>query len=235
MPGSPRTRRKCSDKLAGTRKVRLFLDTSVLLAASGSERGDYAGDLRLAPGNEWVLLATPYIVEELLNCSKTCPNYRPRRRPSWARLRPNLTMMDDVLTLDQAVVFEPAKDRPILFGALAWAEVLLTLDRADFGASWAKRSTGLRFLRQGCSSSATSCPTAARNNHRRRSQCASLGRPAQAATARSPIMSQVSRPRTIARSQAPPGERTARQAPPASMGRRHKKVASRGTRRPPTR
>ena len=41
--------------------------------------------------------------------------------------------MDDVLTLDRAAVFEPAKDRPILFSALAWAQVLLTLDRGDFG------------------------------------------------------------------------------------------------------
>jgi hypothetical protein len=42
--------------------------------------------------------------------------------------------MDDVLTIDRAAVFEPAKDRRILFTALAWSEVLLTLDRADFGS-----------------------------------------------------------------------------------------------------
>jgi hypothetical protein len=30
------------------------------------------------------------------------------------------------------VVFSPGKDRPILLSALAWADVLLTLDRADF-------------------------------------------------------------------------------------------------------
>jgi hypothetical protein len=28
----------------------------------------------------------------------------------------------------------PAKDRPILFSALAWSEVLLTLNRGVFGA-----------------------------------------------------------------------------------------------------
>jgi hypothetical protein len=42
--------------------------------------------------------------------------------------------MDDVLTLDRPVVFLSGKDRPILFSALAWADVLLTLDHGDFGA-----------------------------------------------------------------------------------------------------
>ena len=42
--------------------------------------------------------------------------------------------MDDVLTIDRPVLFEAAKDRPILFSALAWADLLLTLDRDDFGA-----------------------------------------------------------------------------------------------------
>jgi len=43
-------------------------------------------------------------------------------------------LMDDVLTIDRPVLFEACKDRPILFSALAWGEVLLTLDRVDFGA-----------------------------------------------------------------------------------------------------
>ncbi len=51
-----------------------------------------------------------------------------------ARLRPELAWMDDVETLHRAAVFEPAKDRPVLFSAVAWADVPITLDRADFGA-----------------------------------------------------------------------------------------------------
>lgn len=31
------------------------------------------------------------------------------------------------------MVFAPAKDRPVLFTALAFADVLLTLDKRDFG------------------------------------------------------------------------------------------------------
>jgi predicted nucleic acid-binding protein len=126
--------------------VKLFLDTSVLLAAGGSERGASREIFRLAPENGWILLATPYIVEELLT---NLPKLPATATADWARLRPYLTMMDDVVTLDRAAVFEPAKDRPILFGALAWAEVLLTLDRGDFGALLGDSFYGLAILTPG--------------------------------------------------------------------------------------
>jgi hypothetical protein len=46
--------------------MRLFLDTSVLLAASGSATGASREIFRLASANEWALVATPYAVEEVL-------------------------------------------------------------------------------------------------------------------------------------------------------------------------
>jgi hypothetical protein len=57
--------------------------------------------------------------------------------------------MDDVLTLDRPVVFHASKDRPVLFSALAWADVLLTLDRGDFGALMAEPFYGLLVLKPG--------------------------------------------------------------------------------------
>jgi hypothetical protein len=36
-----------------------------------------------------------------------------------------------IFTIDRGTVFATAKDRPILFSALACADVLLTLDRGD--------------------------------------------------------------------------------------------------------
>jgi len=72
--------------------VRLFLDASVLLAASGSERGASR-----------VALGLP-------------------------------------------VVFAASKDRPILFTALAWSDVLLTLDKADFADVLGRRFYGLAVL-----------------------------------------------------------------------------------------
>ena len=41
-------------------------------------------------------------------------------------------MVDDVVTVDRALVFPVSKDRPVLLSALAFAQVLLTLDREDF-------------------------------------------------------------------------------------------------------
>jgi predicted nucleic acid-binding protein len=126
--------------------MRLFLDTSVLLAASGSDRGASREIFRRAGACGWILLTTPYVVEEV---HSNLPELSVAATAAWARLRPELTLMDDVLTLDRASVFEPAKDRPILFGALAWSQVLLTLDRADFGKLFGANFYGLSILTPG--------------------------------------------------------------------------------------
>lgn len=110
--------------------MRLFLDTSVLLAACGSATGASREIFRRAPANDWTLIATPYVVAEV---PRNLPDFPPSASGSWARLRPAILVMDDVLTIDRPAVFQAAKDRPILFSALAWADVLLTLDRGDFG------------------------------------------------------------------------------------------------------
>ena len=95
---------------------------------------------RRASPNGWVLVSTPYVVEEVL---RNLPDLAPSASAEWARMRPSLLLMDDVLTLDRPVVFHASKDRPVLFGALAWADVLLTLDRGDFGALMAEPFYGL--------------------------------------------------------------------------------------------
>ena len=110
--------------------MRLFLDTSVLLAASGSANGASREIFRLASPNQWSLIATPYAVDEV---RRNLSHFPASAGTDWNRLRGELLMMDDVFTVDRPSVFAPAKDRPILFSALAWADVLLTLDRGDFG------------------------------------------------------------------------------------------------------
>jgi hypothetical protein len=82
--------------------VRLFLDTSVLLAASGSAAGASRHLFLKAPINHWTLIATPYVIEEML---RNLPELPPEATADWARLRPELVIMDDVLTLDRPVVF----------------------------------------------------------------------------------------------------------------------------------
>lgn len=109
--------------------MRIFLDASVLLAACGSATGASRALFRHATAQRWLLLTVPYALQEVLN---NLPDFPPAASAEWARLRPQLLVMDDVLTADRPVVFFAGKDRPILFSALAWADVLLTLDRGDF-------------------------------------------------------------------------------------------------------
>ena len=66
----------------------------------------------------------------------------PGRKQVWRRFEDGI-MADDVLTLDRISVFDPAKDRPILFSALAWANILLTLDRNDFASLLGSEFYGL--------------------------------------------------------------------------------------------
>ena len=126
--------------------MRLFLDSGVLLAGSGSAAGASREIFRRASANGWILITTPYGLEEVV---RNLPDLPPSARADWAALRPALLIMDDVLTLDRPAVFPGAKDRPILFSALAWADVLLTLDEGDFGGFMDKPFYGLLVLRPG--------------------------------------------------------------------------------------
>jgi predicted nucleic acid-binding protein len=96
--------------------MRLLLDTSVLLAACGSERGASREIFRRGASCRWHLLTTPYVIEEVL---VNLPDLSATATAEWARLRRDLAVADAVLTLDRPAAFGPAKDRPILFGALA--------------------------------------------------------------------------------------------------------------------
>jgi predicted nucleic acid-binding protein len=126
--------------------LRLFLDSSVLLAASGSARGASREIFRLASSQGWSLIATPYVVEEVIT---NLPELTPNAGADWEELRQNLILLEDILTLDRPAVFLPAKDRPILFSALAWADVLLTLDRGDFGELLGRTFYDLAVLKPG--------------------------------------------------------------------------------------
>ncbi len=126
--------------------MRLFLDTSVLLSAAGSARGASREIFRLAAGNGWLLLATPYVVEEVV---RNLPAFSIEASTEWIRLRQQMMLLDDVVTLDRPAVFPAGKDRPVLFGALAWADVLLTLDQGDFGSVLGGSFYGLAILKPG--------------------------------------------------------------------------------------
>ena len=74
--------------------MRLFLDTSVLLAASGSAAGASREIFRRAAANGWLLVSSPYVIEEGL---RNLPTFPPLASAEWARLRPELLLMDEGL------------------------------------------------------------------------------------------------------------------------------------------
>jgi len=111
--------------------VNLFLDASVVLAACGRPAGASRALFDLASPNRWTLMTSGYVVAEV---ARNVPRLPAPAAPAWAQIRPRLVPVRDVWTMDRPAVFGPAKDRPVLFTAAAWAEVLLTLDRGDFGA-----------------------------------------------------------------------------------------------------
>ena len=101
---------------------------------------------RQALPSHWMPVTTPYVAGEVL---RNLPRLAAAAIADWSGLRKGLLVLDDVLTVDRAAVFPVAKDRPILFSALAWADVLLTHDRADFeGLSWGE-FYGLAILSPG--------------------------------------------------------------------------------------
>lgn len=100
--------------------MRLFLDTSVLLAAAGSANGSSHALFSYAATQGWVLICSPYALNEVL---RNLPKLAVSVTTEWLRLRPQVTVVDDVVSLDWPVVFAASKDRPILFTALAWAGV----------------------------------------------------------------------------------------------------------------
>ena len=109
--------------------MRLFLDSSVLLAASGSSIGASRALFSFAKTQDWLLVSSPYALSEVQRNLDKLPA---SAALEWSRLRALITVVEDVVSLDRPVIFAASKDRPILFTALAWAHVLLTLDKVDF-------------------------------------------------------------------------------------------------------
>lgn len=126
--------------------MNLFLDANVALAACGRPTGAARAIFDLASRNGWTLMTSGYVLGEI---SANLPRLGPVATEEWARLRSQLLAVRDVWTLERPVIFSPAKDRPVLFTAAAWAQVLITLDRGDFGAVMGGRLYGLDALTPG--------------------------------------------------------------------------------------
>lgn len=111
--------------------MKLFLDSSVLLSASGSAKG----------ASRHIVLARTDLGVELLSSayclSETVKNLGKLREDAERIFRdqisPRIDWVSDVVSSDKILVFTKSKDRPVITTALASeADFLLTLDRKDF-------------------------------------------------------------------------------------------------------
>ena len=109
--------------------MKIFCDTSVLLAAAKSAQGASRALFDLSQGAGWTLQASAWVIDET---ERNLRKFGPEVGESWNVLKPKLALVPDVVSLDRALVFPIPKDRPVLVTALAWADVLVTLDREDF-------------------------------------------------------------------------------------------------------
>ncbi len=110
--------------------MRLFIDASVALAAAGQRSGASRAIFDAAKTAGWELLTSRYVLREI---TANLNRFPPRAAQEWPLLEPRLVIVRDLTSFDFPVVFPMSKDRPVLFTAAGWADVLLTLDRQHFG------------------------------------------------------------------------------------------------------
>lgn len=128
--------------------MRLFLDTSVLLAASGSANGASRFLIVKAAVHGWELVSSDYCREE---ARRNLPKLSRSAAIAWQRrIKPRIHFARVDLTLDKPLVFLKSKDRPVVITALATrSDVLLTLDEGDFHMKLGREVYGLRIATPG--------------------------------------------------------------------------------------
>ena len=122
--------------------MRLFLDTSFLIAAAGSEAGLPRFIFNHGRKSGWDLVTSLYCEEEVnRNIHKVGGS------AFWlAEIRPNLHLHATEVVVDYPLVFEATKDRPVVISALGSnADYLLTLDRNDFATLLGTEVYGMRI------------------------------------------------------------------------------------------
>jgi hypothetical protein len=126
--------------------VNLFLDSSVVLAACGRATGASRAIFDMRQRQTWTLQTSSYVLNEV---NANLPSFPVSASDDWLLLRDKLETVPDIVSFHWLTVFAPAKDRPILFTAAAWSDVLLTLDRRDFGELLGGEFYGMPILKPG--------------------------------------------------------------------------------------
>lgn len=128
--------------------MKLFLDSSVLLSASGSAKGAsrYIVSSRSDLGVE--LSSSAYCLGETVkNLDKLGDDAEKIFRE---QISPKIEWVSDIVSSERILIFAKSKDRPVLTTALAYgADFLLTLDRKDFKGRLGDEVYGLGILTPG--------------------------------------------------------------------------------------
>lgn len=128
--------------------MRLFLDTSVLLAASGSAKGASRFLIAEAHAHAWEIVSSDYCAEE---ARRNLPKLGRSAATAWkSEIAPRVRFVGSSLALDKPLIFPKAKDRPVVITALAaHSDWLLTLDESDFHTKLGREVYGLRIATPG--------------------------------------------------------------------------------------
>lgn len=111
--------------------MRLFLDSSVLLSAAGSEKSLSRLIVTIAEEQGWKLVTAFYCRDET---NRNIGKFPPKATKTWKTLQGDLSFTANALTTNRPLLLSASKDKPVLISALAAkCNVLLTLDTGDFG------------------------------------------------------------------------------------------------------
>jgi hypothetical protein len=123
--------------------VRVFLDSSVILSACGSERSLSRLITAIAAERGWDLVSAAYCrAETIRNLSK----FPPQACTHWQDLQARVDWVPNALTTKRPLLVTASKDKPVLISALAAKiHTLLTLDTGDFGIVLGKDVYGMHI------------------------------------------------------------------------------------------
>jgi hypothetical protein len=122
--------------------VRIFLDSSIMLSACGSERSLSRLITVLAAERGWDLVSAAYCQAETI---KNLTKFPPQASAHWQDLQERIEWVPNALTTKRPLLLTASKDKPVLISALAAkCETLLTLDTGDFGIVMETEVYGMR-------------------------------------------------------------------------------------------
>ncbi|MEI8310540.1 MAG: hypothetical protein WCH98_07285 [Verrucomicrobiota bacterium] len=124
--------------------MRVFLDSSVLLSACGSERSLSRLVTEIASERKWALVSAAYCRAE---AAKNLGKFGPAACGQWKSLQRKVEWAPNALTTRRPLLLAASKDKPVLISALAErCDLLLTLDKGDFGILLGTEVYGMKIL-----------------------------------------------------------------------------------------